>query len=106
MRGDGARPRVDDDVVHGDGGQVLAPDRRPASASIPAHPERPLRPHEEDVGVLRVLPDHADGGSFGQVARDGLPRLAVVGREEDKGDVNVFHVLARVVYKFTNRVGR
>jgi hypothetical protein len=78
-----ALPRVDEEVVDGDGRQVLAPDRRPACPSIPAHPEGPLGPDEEDIGVLRVLADDADGAARGQVAGDCFPGLAMVGGEEE-----------------------
>ena len=58
-------------------------ERQPALPAVERDVDAPLRPDEEQVGVLPVLDDHVDGLAGRQVAGDRRPGLAVVGRLVD-----------------------
>jgi hypothetical protein len=71
---------VNEDVVHGDGGQSAQ--LRPAATAVEAYEERELRARVEHVGIPWILAHDLDRMIDRQVARDRLPRAAAVPRAE------------------------
>ena len=69
--------RVDDDVVHRNGGQVVA-QRQPAGATVERSEDAELGADKEQIGIARVLDDDPDRTELRQVGADVRPVGPVV----------------------------
>ena len=84
---------MDQDVVNRHGRQVEF-DLRPVSTLVPRGKKSKFSADKQEVGVPGMFADHVDDAIvLRQVRRDGLPRLAKVGRRINI-DLKVAHSVA------------